>query len=118
MIAARKGSPIVLELVRMNFLLLQMQHQLLNTLKMLFILNDDEVAIISDGKLTMKTIENQIKIPYVQELEMKLESIEKGGYEHFMLKEIYEQPRSIWDSMRGRLDAKNGRFVIRWISEL
>lgn len=73
-------------------------------------LNDGEVAIIADGKLTVKTIENQIKIPYVQELEMQLEMLEKGGYEHFMLKEIYEQPRSIWDSMRGRIDAHNHRL--------
>jgi glucosamine--fructose-6-phosphate aminotransferase (isomerizing) len=73
-------------------------------------LNDGELAVISDGKLTVKTIENQIKVPYVQELEMQLEMLEKGGYEHFMLKEIYEQPRSIWDSMRGRIDAKGRRL--------
>src|SRR5690554_1617964 len=52
------------------------------------------------------TIKNQEKTPYIQELEMQLEALEKGGYEHFMLKEIYEQPRSIRDSMRGRLNPK------------
>ena len=54
---------------------------------------------MKDG-LTLKTITNEIKTPYIQELEMHLEALEKGGYEHFMLKEIYEQPQSILDSMR------------------
>src|SRR4030095_1921100 len=67
--------------------------------------------------LTVKTIENQVKTPYVQELEMKLEELEKGGYDHFMLKEIYEQPRSIWDSMRGRIDARKGFLRLGGISE-
>ncbi len=107
MIAARKGSPIVLGIGKDEFFIASDATPIVEYTKNVAYLNDGEVAIISDGKLTVKTIENQIKIPYVQELEMQLEMLEKGGYEHFMLKEIYEQPRSIWDSMRGRIDAKN-----------
>jgi len=110
MIAARKGSPIVLGIGKDEFFVASDATPIIEYTKNVAYLNDGEVAIISDGKLTVKTIENQIKIPYVQELEMQLEMLEKGGYEHFMLKEIYEQPRSIWDSMRGRIDAKNRRL--------
>jgi len=110
LIAARKGSPIVLGIGKDEFFVASDATPIIEYTKNVAYLNDGEVAIISDGKLTVKTIENQIKIPYVQELEMQLEMLEKGGYEHFMLKEIYEQPRSIWDSMRGRIDAKNRRL--------
>lgn len=110
LIAARKGSPIVVGIGKDEFFIASDATPIVEYTKNVAYLNDGEVAIISDGKLTVKTIENQIKIPYVQELEMQLEMLEKGGYEHFMLKEIYEQPRSIWDSMRGRIDAHNHRL--------
>jgi len=76
-----------------------------------------KLVLSKDGSLIIKTIENEVQNPYIQELEMKLEMLEKGGYEHFMLKEIYEQPRSIWDSMRGRIDAKKGFLKLGGISE-
>src|SRR5690606_40700834 len=63
--------------------------------------NDYEIAVIKDGVLDIQTKEAIHTTPYIQKLEMKLDAIEKGGYEHFMLKEIFEQPRSIMDSMRG-----------------
>lgn len=110
LIAARKGSPIVVGIGKDEFFIASDATPIVEYTKNVAYLNDGEVAIIADGKLTVKTIENQIKIPYVQELEMQLEMLEKGGYEHFMLKEIYEQPRSIWDSMRGRIDAHNHRL--------
>ena len=71
-------------------------------------LEDGEIARLSlDSGLKIKTIANVEKTPYIQELELQLEALEKGGYEHFMLKEIFEQPRSIMDCMRGRLNLKN-----------
>lgn len=109
LIAARKGSPIVLGIGKDEFFVASDATPIVEYTKNVAYLNDGEMAIIADGKLTVKTIENETKIPYVQELEMNLEAIEKGGYEHFMLKEIYEQPRSIADSMRGRIDSKGGR---------
>lgn len=110
LIAARKGSPIVLGIGKDEHFVASDATPIVEYTKNVAYLNDGEMAIISNGELTVKTITNVIKIPYVQELEMQLEMLEKGGYEHFMLKEIYEQPRSIWDSMRGRIDAKNRRL--------
>ncbi len=108
LIAARKGSPIVLGVGKGEFFIASDATPIIEYTKNVIYLNDGEVAIIKDGELIIKTIENQIQTPYIKELEIKLEMLEKGGYEHFMLKEIYEQPRSISDSMRGRLDAKKG----------
>jgi len=116
LIAARKGSPIVLGIGKNEYFVASDATPIIEYTKNVAYLNDGEVAIIDDGKLTVKTIENQIKIPYVQELELKLEMLEKGGYEHFMLKEIYEQPRSIWDSMRGRFNAQTGMLRLAGIS--
>lgn len=108
MIAARKGSPIVVGVGKEagEYFVASDATPIIEYTNNVIYLNDGEVAYVRDGKLTVKTIENQVKTPYVQELEMKLEELEKGGYDHFMLKEIYEQPRSIWDSMRGRIDAQ------------
>jgi glucosamine--fructose-6-phosphate aminotransferase (isomerizing) len=67
-------------------------------------LNDEEIAVVNrTNELIIKTIHNEKITPYMQELQMQLDMIEKGGYDHYMLKEIYEQPNSIKDSMRGRL---------------
>ncbi len=117
MIGARKGSPIVVGIGKDEFFMASDATPIVEYTKNVVYLNDGEVAIIKDGELTIKTIENQIKTPYVQELEIQLEMLEKGGYEHFMLKEIYEQPRSILDSMRGRVDAKSGFLRLGGISE-
>ena len=117
LIAARKGSPIVVGIGKDEFFVASDATPIIEYTKNVAYLNDGEVAVINNGKLTVKTIGNEIKIPYIQELEMKLEALEKGGYEHFMLKEIYEQPRSIADSMRGRFDAKTGSLRLGGISE-
>ena len=117
LIAARKGSPIVVGIGKDEFFIASDATPIVEYTKNVAYLNDGEVAVINDGKLTVKTIENQVKIPYIQELELKLEMLEKGGYEHFMLKEIYEQPRSIADSMRGRFDSKNGSIKLGGLRE-
>jgi glutamine---fructose-6-phosphate transaminase (isomerizing) len=117
LIAARKGSPIVVGIGKDEFFVASDATPIIEYTKNVAYLNDGEVAVISDGKLTVKTIGNEIKIPFVQELEMKLEALEKGGYEHFMLKEIYEQPRSIADSMRGRFDSRNGTLKLGGMRE-
>jgi glutamine---fructose-6-phosphate transaminase (isomerizing) len=116
-IAARKGSPIVVGIGKDEYFIASDATPIVEYTKNVAYLNDGEVATIDKGKLTVKTIDNQTKVPFVQELELKLEAIEKGGYEHFMLKEIYEQPRSIWDSMRGRIDAKNGTLRLGGINQ-
>jgi len=119
LICARKGSPIVIGIGKDDgeFFVASDATPIIEYTNNVIYLNDGEVAYIAEGKLTVKTIENQVKTPYIHELEMKLEQLEKGGYEHFMLKEIYEQPRSIWDSMRGRIDAKKGFLRLGGVAE-
>lgn len=71
-------------------------------------LEDREMGIIKNGKLVIKTIQNKIVNPYVHKLEMKIEELEKGGFPHFMLKEIFEQPESLRNTIAGRLILKEG----------
>ena len=80
-------------------------------------LNDQEIAIVNNGTLTIKNTANLPLTPYVQTVDMELEAIEKGGFEHFMLKEIFEQPKSIKDCMRGRLDSASGRLILGGLRE-
>jgi glucosamine--fructose-6-phosphate aminotransferase (isomerizing) len=80
-------------------------------------LNDGDIAIINGTELTIKTIDNIVKPPYIQELEINLESIEKGGFDHFMMKEIFEQPRSILDSFRGRIHVNDATITMAGIDK-
>jgi glutamine---fructose-6-phosphate transaminase (isomerizing) len=112
LIAARKGSPLVIGVGENEYFLASDATPIIEYTNQVVYLDDYEIAVIRDNKLQIKTIENVDTNPYINQLEMELEAIEKGGYEHFMLKEINEQPRSIADCMRGRLDAKNGRLVL------
>ncbi|PSL02959.1 glutamine--fructose-6-phosphate transaminase (isomerizing) [Cecembia rubra] len=112
LIAARKGSPLVIGVGDNEYFLASDATPIIEYTKQVVYLDDYEIAVIRENKLQIKTIENVETNPYINQLEMELEAIEKGGYEHFMLKEINEQPRSIADCMRGRLDANNGRLVL------
>jgi glucosamine--fructose-6-phosphate aminotransferase (isomerizing) len=80
-------------------------------------LQDQEIAIINNNTLSIKNIENVPNAYYIQKLELELEAIEKGGYEHFMLKEIFEQPRSITDAMRGRINSSKNHLVLGGLRE-
>lgn len=109
LIAARKGSPLVVGIGKDDdFFLASDATPIVEHTKQVVYLEDEEIAIVRKGEdLQIKTIRNKSKTPYVQELEMNLSALEKQGYDHFMLKEIYEQPQSILDSMRGRLNPEN-----------
>ncbi|MCT4581936.1 MAG: glutamine--fructose-6-phosphate transaminase (isomerizing) [Flavobacteriales bacterium] len=103
-IAAKKSSPLVIGLGEDEYFLGSDATPIIEYTKNVIYLEDGEIAKLSlETGLTLKTIKNQEKTPYIHELEMKIETLEKSGYDHFMLKEIYEQPRSIKDCMRGRL---------------
>ncbi|HXH19117.1 MAG TPA: glutamine--fructose-6-phosphate transaminase (isomerizing) [Chitinophagales bacterium] len=118
LIAARKGSPLVIGIGENEFFLASDPTPIVEHTKNVVYLNDEEIAVVTNkGNLSIKTIHNKQKTPYVQELEMQLEMLEKGGYNHFMLKEIYEQPHSVRDSMRGRLNAKRGLVSLGGIKE-
>ncbi|MEI6890304.1 MAG: glutamine--fructose-6-phosphate transaminase (isomerizing) [Bacteroidales bacterium] len=104
LIAARKGSPMVIGIGKDEFFVASDATPIIEYTNNVVYLGDEEIAIIERNKeLKMITILNQERTPYIQKLEMSLSAIEKGGFPHFMLKEIFEQPHSIEDSMRGRL---------------
>lgn len=113
LIAARKSSPLVVGIGKENdFYLASDATPIIEYTNQVVYLEDEEIAVVdlNDG-LKITNLRNQVQTPYIQELEMQLEALEKGGYEHFMLKEIHEQPRSIKDCFRGRLNAEEG-----WVS--
>jgi len=110
LIAARKSSPLVIGIGEDNeFFLASDATPIVEYTKNVVYLNDEEIAVldINEG-FALWNIQNQEKTPYIQELELQLEAIEKGGYDSFMLKEINEQPNSIKDCFRGRLNAAQG----------
>ncbi|MCD6066274.1 MAG: glmS [Bacteroidetes bacterium] len=113
LIAAKKGSPMVIGIGDDEFFIASDASPIVEYTKNVVYLEDEQVAIVRRGEeVKLRTIKDK-EIPlYVHELEMELEAIEKGGYEHFMLKEIYEQPRSVKDSMRGRLNAAEGKVQL------
>ncbi|GAB2797404.1 glucosamine--fructose-6-phosphate aminotransferase (isomerizing) [Hymenobacter luteus] len=110
LIAARKGSPLVIGVGENEFFLASDATPIIEYTNEVVYVNDYELAVIKDGQLEIRTKEDVKQTPYIQTLELELDRIEKGGYEHFMLKEIFEQPRSILDSMRGRLELEAGHL--------
>ncbi len=105
LIGARKGSPLVVGVGVDEMFIASDASPIVEYTKKVVYLGDEEITIIKrNGDLKIITIENVEKTPYIQKLEFQLSALEKGGFPHFMLKEIYEQPRSIMDSIRGRLN--------------
>lgn len=117
LIAARKGSPMVIGVGKGEYFVASDATPIIEYTNEVVYLNDHEIAIIHRDSLSIKNIDDVKLTPYIQKLEMDLAEIEKGGYDYFMLKEIFEQPNSISDCMRGRLDAKAGRLVLGGIRE-
>jgi glucosamine--fructose-6-phosphate aminotransferase (isomerizing) len=117
LVAARKGSPLVVGIGKNEFFLASDATPIVEYTNEVVYLNDQEIAVIRDGKLSIKDTSNLPLTPYIQTVDLELEAIEKGGYEHFMLKEIFEQPRSISDCMRGRLDSQAGRLILGGLRE-
>ena len=117
LIAARKGSPMVIGVGKGEYFIASDATPIVEYTKNVIYLNDNEVAYIRREDLLIKNIDNTVQTPYIQELDLKLEMLEKGGYDHFMLKEIYEQPRSIRDCMRGRIYPQLGKVQLGGIKE-
>lgn len=117
LIAARKGSPLVVGLGKDEFFLASDATPIIEYTNEVVYLDDQEIAIIKDNNLTIKNIEDVEMKPYVQTVDIELEAIEKGGYDHFMLKEIFEQPKSVGDCLRGRLNAKEGYLHLGGIND-
>lgn len=118
LIAARKGSPLVIGIGDNEFFIASDASPIIEYTKNVIYLDDQEYGAINrDGSYTIKTLGNVKKTPAIQALEMSLEMIEKGGFEHFMLKEIYEQPKVIADCLRGRMNATQGWIKLGGLSE-
>ncbi|MBS1654769.1 MAG: glutamine--fructose-6-phosphate transaminase (isomerizing) [Bacteroidetes bacterium] len=116
-IAARKGSPLVIGVGKGEHFLGSDASPMLEYTKEVVYVNDYELAIVRPDELILKNLGNEKITPYVQKLDLELAAIEKGGYDHFMLKEIFEQPQTIYDCLRGRLDAEAGTITMSGIQQ-
>ena len=112
LIAARKGSPLVIGIGKGEHFLASDASPIIEYTKEVVYINDYELAIIKGDELVLKNLGNEKVTPFVQQLDMELAAIEKGGYDHFMLKEIYDQPQTVFDCLRGRLDLAKGDLVM------
>jgi len=117
LIAARKGSPLVIGIGKDEFFLASDATPIVEYTNEVIYVNDYEIALIKDGKVSVRDTKDVKMTPYIQKVDLELEAIEKGGFEHFMLKEIYEQPKSIKDCFRGRLNSNDGSLVLGGIRE-
>jgi glucosamine--fructose-6-phosphate aminotransferase (isomerizing) len=111
-IAARKGSPLVIGVGKGEHFLGSDASPMLEYTKEVVYVNDYELAIVKPDELILKNLGNEKLTPFVQKLDIELAAIEKGGYDHFMLKEINEQADTVFDCLRGRLDAEKGTITM------
>ncbi len=118
-VVAKKGSPLVVGIGEDEFFIASDATPFLDYTKTAVYLEDDEMAVVKVGeKLSVRSIKSNKAIdPYIHQLKMDIEAIEKGGYDHFMLKEIYEQPKSIRDTLRGRLLPDQGLIKMGGVFE-
>jgi glutamine---fructose-6-phosphate transaminase (isomerizing) len=112
LIAARKGSPLVIGIGKGEHFLASDASPIIEYTKEVVYVNDYELAIVKPDELILKNLGNEKITPFVQKLDIELATIEKGGYDHFMLKEIFEQPDTIFDCLRGRLDVVNSTITM------
>ncbi|MDX1903568.1 MAG: glutamine--fructose-6-phosphate transaminase (isomerizing) [Thermonemataceae bacterium] len=117
LVAARKGSPLVVGVGENEYFLASDATPIIEYTKKVVYLNDQEIVVIRNNQLQILTIDSMPITPYVQELDMELAQIEKGGFAHFMLKEIFEQPKSLRDSMRGRINADKNHLIMSGLME-
>jgi glucosamine--fructose-6-phosphate aminotransferase (isomerizing) len=109
LVAARRGSPLVIGIGKKEHLIASDATPIVEHTKNVVYLNDEEVATITlDGEMVVKTLRNELMTPTIHEIELEIEQLEKGGYEYFMLKEIFEQSTTIAECMRGRMNAEEG----------
>lgn len=118
LIVARKSSPIVVGIGENEYIIASDATPIIEYTKDVIYLNDDEMAILTLEGHTIKNLGNVIQTPALQTIDLELEELEKGGYDYFMLKEIFEQPKSIAESLRGRIDAANNRVWLGGIADV
>ncbi len=111
-LAARKGSPLVIGIGKNEHFLASDASPIIEYTKEVVYVNDYQIAIVRPDELILKNLGNEKETPFITKLDMELAAIEKGGYEHFMLKEIHEQPQTIHDCLRGRLLPESGMIMM------
>ena len=117
-IAARKGSPLVIGIGKGEYFVASDASPIVEYTREVVYLGDGEIARLNkDEELEIKTIANVSKTPFIQELKLNLETIEKGGFSSFMLKEIFEQPKSVIDTLRGRINPETKEVTLGGISD-
>ena len=116
-IAARKGSPLVIGIGKGEHFLASDASPIIEYTKEVVYVNDYELAIVRPNELILKNLGNEKITPFITKLDMEMAAIEKGGYDHFMLKEIYEQPSTIQDCLRGRLNIESGTITMAGIDD-
>jgi glucosamine--fructose-6-phosphate aminotransferase (isomerizing) len=114
-LAARKGSPLVIGIGKGEHFLASDASPIIEYTKEVVYVNDYEIAIVKPDELVLKNLGNEKQSPFIQKLDLELAAIEKGGYDHFMLKEIHEQPETIFDCLRGRLSVETGTITMRGV---
>ncbi len=117
LVAARKGSPLVVGVGENEYFLGSDATPIIDYTKKVIYLQDEEMVVVDHGKLLIKSLRNEVKDPKIEYLDMEIEALEKGGYEHFMLKEIHQQPETVADCMRGRINSEENWVHLRGISE-
>jgi len=118
MVGARRQSPLVVGIGDEEYFIGSDATPFLDSTKRVVYLEDGQVATIClKTGLKIKSSDNETQPPFIHTLDMQIEALEKGGYEHFMLKEIYEQPKTILDAMRGRISSKDSRVTLRGMEE-
>ncbi len=118
LIAARKGSPLVIGVGDNEYFLASDASPIIEYTDQVIYMNDEDVAIINKDELILKNIQNDHQKPKIQKVELSIDEIDKGDYEHYMLKEIYEQPASILDTIRGRITPDKSKIVLGGISDV
>ncbi len=118
MVGARKSSPLVLGIGNEEFYLASDASPIVKYTKKVVYIGDEEVVIANrDGNFIIKNIKNELQNPVIQEIDLKIEELEKGGFDHFMLKEIFQQPMTITESIRGRLNADEGWVILNGLKQ-
>ena len=113
LIAARKGSPLVVGIGEDEYFLASDATPIVEYTDQVIYIDDEEVVSLRLGEeVDITTIGNVQKTPEIKRLELSLSQLEKGGYPHFMLKEIFEQPRTLTDSMRGRVNVRQDNIAL------
>jgi glutamine---fructose-6-phosphate transaminase (isomerizing) len=113
LVAARKASPLVIGIGQQEFFVASDATPIIEHTQKVVYLDDEQIAVVyADGSLKIKTIDNKIQTPFIQKLDLKIEALEKGGFDYFMLKEIHEQPTTIRDAMRGRINVEEGWVML------